>query len=114
MDLFRPTRSKSFNVKKYCLVIIDNYSRLIWVRFLALNHETFKTFVKFAKKVQNEKVTLFLPLKPIMGENLERKVYLDFYDENNFKHNFSSPYAHSKMELLKRKTGICKTWQEPC
>lgn len=55
MDLFGPTRMQSIGGKKYCLVIVDDYSRFTWVYFLASKSETFSYFEKFAKNVQNEK-----------------------------------------------------------
>ena len=55
MDLFGPTRAMSFRRKKYGLVIVDDFSRFIWVLFLTYKDETFEIFEKFCKRVQNEK-----------------------------------------------------------
>nr|GEU31831.1 putative ribonuclease H-like domain-containing protein [Tanacetum cinerariifolium] len=48
MELFEPTFVKSLNKKRYCLVVIDDYSRFTWVFFLATENETspiLKTFI---------------------------------------------------------------------
>nr|GEV75417.1 putative ribonuclease H-like domain-containing protein [Tanacetum cinerariifolium] len=48
MDLFGPSFVKSLNKKSYCLVITDDYSRFIWVFFLATKDEIspiLKTFI---------------------------------------------------------------------
>ena len=55
MDLFGPSRTKSFGGNYYALVIDDDYSRYTWTFFLTLKSEAFKAFKKFAKAVQNEK-----------------------------------------------------------
>ena len=44
MNLFEPTRTTSLGEKKYGLVIIDNYSRYIWIIFLAHKDEAFTIF----------------------------------------------------------------------
>jgi len=55
MNLFGPTITQSIGGKKYYLVIVDDYSCFTWVFFLASKSEAFSHFLKFAKKVQNEK-----------------------------------------------------------
>ena len=55
MDLFGPNEIASLNGKRYCYVLVDDYSRFTWVYFLAKKSETFDYFSKFAKLVQNEK-----------------------------------------------------------
>nr|GEX16152.1 hypothetical protein [Tanacetum cinerariifolium] len=39
MDLYGPIRTKSVNGKKYILVIVDDYSRFTWVKFLRSKDE---------------------------------------------------------------------------
>ena len=55
MDLFGPTRTTSLRGKKYGLVIVDDFSRFTWVLFLAHKNEAFDEFLKFYKKVSNQK-----------------------------------------------------------
>jgi len=52
MNLFGPSRIKSFGGNFYALVNVDDYSRFTWTFFLTLKSETFK---KFEKLIQNEK-----------------------------------------------------------
>ncbi|GJT09051.1 retrovirus-related pol polyprotein from transposon TNT 1-94 [Tanacetum coccineum] len=40
MDLCRPMRVQTINGKKYILVIVDDYSRFTWVKFLKSKDET--------------------------------------------------------------------------
>nr|GEW48897.1 hypothetical protein [Tanacetum cinerariifolium] len=53
MDLYRPIRVKSVNGKKYILVIVDDYSRFTWVKFLRSKDETPMFIIKFLKMIQN-------------------------------------------------------------
>nr|GFA04441.1 hypothetical protein [Tanacetum cinerariifolium] len=52
MDLCGPMRVESVNGKKYILVIVDDYSRFTWVKFLRSNDETLDFIIKFLKMIQ--------------------------------------------------------------
>ncbi|GJX75354.1 retrovirus-related pol polyprotein from transposon TNT 1-94 [Tanacetum coccineum] len=52
MDLYGPMRVASVNRKKYILVIIDDYSRFTWVKFLASKDEAPDFIIKFLKMLQ--------------------------------------------------------------
>ncbi|GJU42600.1 integrase, catalytic region, zinc finger, CCHC-type containing protein [Tanacetum coccineum] len=52
MDLCGPTRVASINRKKYILVIVDDYSRFTWVKFLASKDESLDFIIKFLKMIQ--------------------------------------------------------------
>ncbi|GJZ88913.1 retrovirus-related pol polyprotein from transposon TNT 1-94, partial [Tanacetum coccineum] len=47
MDLCSPMRVLSINEKKYILVIVDDYSRFTWVKFLRTKDETPEFVIKF-------------------------------------------------------------------
>ena len=98
MDLFGPTRTQSIGGKKYCLVIVDDFTRFTWVFFLAHKSETFSYFSKFAKRVQNEKGYTIFTLKLIMGENLKIKIFLIYVMKMVFNILFPHPILLNKME----------------
>ncbi|GJS31804.1 retrovirus-related pol polyprotein from transposon TNT 1-94 [Tanacetum coccineum] len=52
MDLCGPMRTESINGKKYVLVIVDDYTRFGWVRFLRSKDETPHAIEKFIVKTQ--------------------------------------------------------------
>ncbi|GKB82729.1 retrovirus-related pol polyprotein from transposon TNT 1-94, partial [Tanacetum coccineum] len=52
MDLCGPLRVQSINGKKYILVIVDDYSRFTWVKFLRSKDETPEFVVKLLKQLQ--------------------------------------------------------------
>nr|GEY79620.1 hypothetical protein [Tanacetum cinerariifolium] len=52
MDLYGPMRVESINGKKYILVIVDDYSRFTWVKFLRSKDETPDFIIKFLKMIQ--------------------------------------------------------------
>ncbi|GJY93761.1 retrovirus-related pol polyprotein from transposon TNT 1-94 [Tanacetum coccineum] len=52
MDLFGPMRVASVNGKKYIRVIVVDYSRFTWVKFLASKDEAPDFIIKFLKMIQ--------------------------------------------------------------
>ncbi|GJW42975.1 putative ribonuclease H-like domain-containing protein [Tanacetum coccineum] len=52
IGLCGPMRAQSINGKKYILVIIDDYSRFTWVKFLRSKDETLEFIIKFLKQIQ--------------------------------------------------------------
>ncbi|GJU84609.1 retrovirus-related pol polyprotein from transposon TNT 1-94 [Tanacetum coccineum] len=52
MDLFGPMRFQSINRRKYILVIVDDYSRFTWVKFLRSKDEVPKFVINFLKMIQ--------------------------------------------------------------
>nr|GEY53078.1 retrovirus-related Pol polyprotein from transposon TNT 1-94 [Tanacetum cinerariifolium] len=52
MDLCGPMRVESVNGKKYILVIVDDYSRFTWVKFLRSKNEAPDFIIKFLKMIQ--------------------------------------------------------------
>ncbi|GJV25747.1 retrovirus-related pol polyprotein from transposon TNT 1-94 [Tanacetum coccineum] len=52
MDLCGPMRVQSIKGKKYILVIVDDYSRFTWVKFLRSKDETPEFVTNFLKQIQ--------------------------------------------------------------
>nr|GFB49017.1 putative ribonuclease H-like domain-containing protein [Tanacetum cinerariifolium] len=83
MDLCGPMRVKSVNGKKYILVIVDDYSRFTWVKFLRSKDETSDFIIKFLKMIQ---VRLKVQVRRIRTDNGTEFVNLtlrDYYEEQN-------------------------------
>nr|GEW99677.1 retrovirus-related Pol polyprotein from transposon TNT 1-94 [Tanacetum cinerariifolium] len=52
MDLCGPMRLQTIKGKKYILVIVDDYSRFTWVKFLRSKDETPEVIIKFIQQIQ--------------------------------------------------------------
>ena len=66
MDLCGPMRVESINGKKYILVIVDDYSRYTWVKFLRSKDEAPGIVITFLKRIQ---VLLQTPVRIVRTEN---------------------------------------------
>nr|GEU29764.1 hypothetical protein [Tanacetum cinerariifolium] len=52
MDFCRPMCVESINGKKYILVIVDDYSRFTWFKFLRSKYEALEVIIKCLKEIQ--------------------------------------------------------------
>jgi transposase InsO family protein len=66
MDLCGPMRVESINGKKYILVIVDDYSRYTWLKFLRSKDEAPGTIITFLKRIQ---VLLQAPVRIVRTDN---------------------------------------------
>nr|GFD40398.1 Gag-Pol polyprotein [Tanacetum cinerariifolium] len=89
MDLYGLMRVENVNGKKYILVIVDDYSRFTWVKFLRSKDETLDFISKFLKMIQ---VRLKAPVRRIRTDNGSEFVnhtLRDYYEEIGISHETS-------------------------
>nr|GFA88777.1 retrovirus-related Pol polyprotein from transposon TNT 1-94 [Tanacetum cinerariifolium] len=105
MDLCGPMRVESINGKKYILVIVDDYSRFTWVKFLRSKDETLDFIIKFLKMIQ---VRLKVPVRRIRTDNgteFGNQTLQDYYEEVGISHETSvarSPQQNGVVERCNR------------
>nr|GEZ49346.1 retrovirus-related Pol polyprotein from transposon TNT 1-94 [Tanacetum cinerariifolium] len=106
IDLCGPMRVESVNGKKYILVIVDDYSRFTWVKFLRSKDETPMFIIKFLKMIQ---VQLNVPVRRIRTDNgteFVNQTLRDYYEEVGISHETSvarSPQQNGVVERRNRK-----------
>nr|GEX57208.1 hypothetical protein [Tanacetum cinerariifolium] len=91
MDLCGPMRTESVNGKKYILVIVNDYSRFTWVKFLRSKDEATYFIIKFLKMIQ---VRLKVPVRRIRTDN-----GTEFVNQTLRKYYEETPYEllHNKL-----------------
>jgi hypothetical protein len=103
MDLFGPIAYISIGMSKYCLVIMDDYSRFTWLFFLQEKSQTQETLKRFLRRAQNE---FGLRIKKIRSDNrteFKNSQIQGFLEEEGIKHEFSSPYTPQQNGVVERK-----------
>jgi transposase InsO family protein len=114
MDLFGPIAYISIDESKYCLVIVDDYSRFTWVFFLQEKSQTQETLKKLLRQAQNE---FGLRIKKIISDNgteFKNSQIEGFLEEEGIKHEFSSPYTPQQNGVVERKNRTLLDMQGPC
>ncbi|GKB86567.1 retrovirus-related pol polyprotein from transposon TNT 1-94 [Tanacetum coccineum] len=96
MDLCGPMRVQSIKGKKYILVIVDDYSRFTWVKFLRSKDETPEFVINFLKQIQS------VPRTPQQNGVVERQAVATAVNTQNrsliHTHHNKTPYelVHDK------------------
>jgi transposase InsO family protein len=103
MDLFHPIDYISIDGNKYCLVIINDYSRFTWVFFLQDKSETQEVLKKFLKRSQNEFDAKVKNIRSDNGSEFKNTQVEDYFDQEGIKHEFSAPYTLQQNGMAERK-----------
>ncbi|GJW83030.1 retrovirus-related pol polyprotein from transposon TNT 1-94 [Tanacetum coccineum] len=110
MDLFGPSAVRSYKGNRYTLVIVDDYSRYTWTRFLKDKTEAFDQFKIFSKKIQNQLGCTIVSIRTDHGREFDNEVQFgEFCNANGITHNFSAPRTPQSNGVVERKN---RTLQE--
>jgi len=103
VDLFGPPSHTSLGGKKYCLVIVDDYSRYTWVYFFKLKSETQETFIDFTKEVQRQHNLPILAIRSDNGTEFKNYTLNGFLSDEGIKHQYSAAYTPQQNGVAERK-----------
>ncbi|GJT68934.1 retrovirus-related pol polyprotein from transposon TNT 1-94 [Tanacetum coccineum] len=110
IDLFGPSTVRSYGGNRYTLVIVGDYSRYTWTRFLKDKIEAFDQFEIFSKKIQNQLGCTIVSIRTDHGREFDNEVQFgEFCNANGITHNFSAPRTPQSNGVVERKN---RTLQE--
>nr|GEX85111.1 retrovirus-related Pol polyprotein from transposon TNT 1-94 [Tanacetum cinerariifolium] len=110
MDLFGPFVVRSYGGNRYTLVIVDDYFKFTWTRFLKDKTEAFDQFERFSKKIQNQLGCTTVSIRTNHGKEFDNEVQFgEFCNANGITHNFLTPYTPQSNGVVERKN---RTLQE--
>ncbi|KAK1663542.1 hypothetical protein QYE76_051701 [Lolium multiflorum] len=105
VDLFGMPSHESLGGKKYCLVIVDDYSRYCWVFFFKYKSETQRTMMEFANQVQRKYDTTILTIRSDNGTEFKNYTLDEFLGEEGIQHQYSSPYTPQQNGVAENSSG---------
>ncbi|GJR64237.1 retrovirus-related pol polyprotein from transposon TNT 1-94, partial [Tanacetum coccineum] len=103
MDLCGPMRVQSIKGKKYILVIVDDYSRFTWVKFLRSKDETPEFVTNFLKQIQvglNKTVRF---IRTDNGTEFINQVMSEYYEGVGIFHQKSVPRTPQQNRVVERR-----------
>ncbi|GJT97584.1 retrovirus-related pol polyprotein from transposon TNT 1-94 [Tanacetum coccineum] len=89
MDLCSPMRVASINGKRYILVIVDDYSRFTWVRFLRSKDEALEAIIKCIKNIQVRLNATIRNVRTDNGIEFVNQTLREFYENVSISHQIS-------------------------
>nr|GFC22927.1 integrase, catalytic region, zinc finger, CCHC-type, peptidase aspartic, catalytic [Tanacetum cinerariifolium] len=103
MDLCGPMRTESINKKRYVLVIVDDYTKFRWVRFLRTKDETPAVFEKFLK---NSQLALKATVRTVITDNgtkFVNKTLTDLFESVGITYQASVPWSPPQNGVVERR-----------
>ncbi|GJW03817.1 retrovirus-related pol polyprotein from transposon TNT 1-94 [Tanacetum coccineum] len=102
MDLCGPMRVQSINGKKYILVIVDDYSRFTWVKFLRSKDETPEFVINFLKQIQVGLNKIVRYIRTDNGTEFVNQVMSKYYEGVGIFHQKSVPRTPQQNGIVER------------
>ncbi|TYK03217.1 uncharacterized protein E5676_scaffold298G00290 [Cucumis melo var. makuwa] len=99
LDLMGPMQIESLGGKKYVLVVVDDYSRFTWVRFLKGKSDAVKICISLCLNLQREKGKKIIRIRSDHGKEFDNE------DLNNFCQSEANREYHRKWDV-KSEQGI--------
>ena len=81
----------SLSKKKYVLVMVDDFSRYTWVKFLHFKDEAPQIIIDHLTKTQNFAQANVVALRSDNGTEFRNSLLEDFCKENDITQQFYSP-----------------------
>ena len=109
LDLMGPMQTESLGGKKYVLVVVDDYSRFTWVRFLKGKSDTVKLCIILCLNLQREKRQKIIRIHSDHGKEFDNEDLNNFCQTEGIYHEFSAPITPQQNGVVERKN---RTLQE--
>ncbi|GKD02653.1 retrovirus-related pol polyprotein from transposon TNT 1-94 [Tanacetum coccineum] len=103
MDLCGPMCVASVNGKKYILVIVDDYSRFTWVKFLASKDEAPDFITGFLKMIQVRLNAVIRNIRTDNGTKFVNQTLRDYYEQVGISHKTSVARTPQQNGVVKRR-----------
>ncbi|GKB41039.1 retrovirus-related pol polyprotein from transposon TNT 1-94 [Tanacetum coccineum] len=101
-DMLKLMRVESINGKKYILVIVDDYSRFMWVKFLRSKDETPEVIIKCLKQIQVRLNEIVRNVRTDNGTKFVNQTHKDYYENVRITHQTSVARTPQQNGIVKR------------
>ena len=102
-DICGPLKPNSNSGKRYLITFIDDFSRKIWVYFLAEKAEAFVTFKNFKIHVEKETDSTIKCLRTDRGGEFMSQEFKNFCDNNGIQRQLTAAYSPQQNGVAERK-----------
>ena len=103
VDLFDPINVMSLSKKKYALVMMDDFSRHTWVKFLHSKYEAPQIIIDHLTQIENIAEANVVALKSYNWTEFKNALLEDFCKENDISQQFFSPRTPHQNGVVERK-----------
>nr|GEW99969.1 ribonuclease H-like domain, reverse transcriptase, RNA-dependent DNA polymerase [Tanacetum cinerariifolium] len=102
-DLCGPITPPTPSGKKYIFLLVDDYSRYMWVYFLTTKDQAFDTFKEYKNSIENELRTTLKMLRTDRGGEFTLNEFTQYCKENGIARQFTAPYSPQQNGVVERR-----------
>ena len=102
-DICGPTRTPSLKNRRYFLLFVDDYSRMMWVYFLEHKSEAFSMFLQFMAHVERESGQVIKGLRTDRGGEFISKPFWSYCKEKGIKRQLTVRQSPQQNGIAERK-----------
>nr|GEX72122.1 zinc finger, CCHC-type [Tanacetum cinerariifolium] len=102
-DLCEPITPPTPSEKKYIFLLVDDYSRYMWVYFLSTKDQAFDTFKKYKKTIEKELRTTLKMLRTDHGGEFTSNEFTQYCKENGITRQVTAPYSPQQNGVVERR-----------
>ena len=95
------------------MVIVDDYNRWTWVKFLKHKDESHSVFFDLCIQVQNEKYFRIIKVRNDHGGEFENHYFEKYFKENGIVHNLFCLRTPQQNGVVERKNRTLQEMSEP-
>ncbi|GJY56583.1 retrovirus-related pol polyprotein from transposon TNT 1-94 [Tanacetum coccineum] len=106
MDLYSPMHVESINGKKYILVIVYDYSRFTWIKFLRSKDEAPDAIIKGIKNIQVLLNATVRNVRTDNGTEFVNQTLRDFYENVHISHQTSVARTPQQNDVVEDETKL--------
>jgi transposase InsO family protein len=103
MDLCGPMKNTTLGGARYFMLIIDDFSRKVWVYFLTEKSQAFSKFEEWVFLVENETSMKVRKIRFDNGGEFISQVFHNFCSQRGITHQFSTPNTPQQNGVIERK-----------
>ena len=103
MDLFGPVNIMLISKKKYCLSIVDDFTRFSWAFFLHSKDEASQLIINHIKVVDNDSRWDVKIIRSDNGIEFKNSIIKELCNKKRITHTFSAPRTLQQNGVVDRK-----------
>ena len=103
IDICGPISPSTLGGSRYFLLIVDDFSRLMWVSMLKSKSDALTEFKRFKALAEAEQDTHIKCLRSDRGGEFTSEAFADFYIAHGIKRQLTAPYSPQQNGIVERK-----------
>lgn len=102
-DLCGPISPTTMAGNKYFLLLVDDFSRVMWIYMIASKDEALGAFQKFRVQVEREKDKKIKVFRTDRGGEFMSNQFKSYCEENGIVRHFTAPYSPQQNGVVERR-----------